>query len=48
MGRYRVAASFADFTKKLAYSSTLHGFVRKRWKYEHNLAFLLDSQAKFP
>jgi hypothetical protein len=29
-------------------SNTLHWFVRKRWNYRHNFAFLLDSQAKFP
>jgi hypothetical protein len=26
----------------------LQGFVRNRWNYRHNFAFLLDSQAKFP
>jgi hypothetical protein len=36
------------FSKNSLYSSTLQGFVRNRWNYEHNLAFLLDSQAKFP
>jgi hypothetical protein len=29
-------------------SNTLRGFMRKRWNYRHNFAFLLDSQAKFP
>jgi hypothetical protein len=29
-------------------SNTLQRFVRKRWNYRHNFAFLLDSQAKFP
>jgi len=29
-------------------SNTLQRFVRKRWNYGHNFAFLLDSQAKFP
>jgi hypothetical protein len=29
-------------------SNTLNRFVRKRWNYSQNFAFLLDSQAKFP
>jgi hypothetical protein len=34
--------------KKPLLSNTLQRFVRKRWNYRHNFAFLLDSQAKFP
>jgi len=34
--------------KKPLLSNTLNRFMRKRWNYGHNFAFLLDSQAISP
>jgi len=50
LAQWKLARKFSECTilKNSLYSSTLRKFVRKRWNHVHKLAFLLDSQAKFP